>query len=435
MMVKFSEVRCRIDVVNKERASTSATGPTSTSSTPTPTSGRRRPGLRRELSRTRRRRRPLHLALRQHGHHLLLRPDHPARTTIVQPLPARPAARASIQPSPGNVAAAARWGSVSVDSGAVAVINGAEFRYGGGVGQHRRPAPLGIAARPRRRSTAVPRRGHTSRSPTTTSFDNLDAPMHIQPNGLLAGDPLRPLLSGHPFFRGNVMQRNDIDTASSASRASRSRTWIKRPAGNLNVDSVWDGTDLTYVVRGSSSWHGATTRTSTRRPAGPRPTSAPSRRPYITLTLQSTAARHHAWPTADDRPAPGESGRSVKMLNRPGDRTCSAIGIAEPTAGHLQLLRTAGPDSSSASTTASIRPSDPVDRPGCVQPDPDPRHRRQRDDRPAAGPGRHHLAPRRHGRHDRPATSTCNAGDPPANRPTAPAPRRRRRTSTSAATR
>ena len=35
--------------------------------------------------------------------------------------------------------------------------------------------------------------------------------MQIEPNGLLAGDPLTPLVSGHPFFRGNVMQGNGID--------------------------------------------------------------------------------------------------------------------------------------------------------------------------------------------------------------------------------
>ena len=35
--------------------------------------------------------------------------------------------------------------------------------------------------------------------------------MQIDPNGLLAGDPLHPLASGHPFFRGNVMQGNGID--------------------------------------------------------------------------------------------------------------------------------------------------------------------------------------------------------------------------------
>ena len=35
--------------------------------------------------------------------------------------------------------------------------------------------------------------------------------MQIEPNGLLAGNPLTPLISGHPFFRGNVMQGNGID--------------------------------------------------------------------------------------------------------------------------------------------------------------------------------------------------------------------------------
>ena len=42
-------------------------------------------------------------------------------------------------------------------------------------------------------------------------YNNFDAAMQIEPNGLLAGDPLRPLVSGHPFFRGNVMQGNGID--------------------------------------------------------------------------------------------------------------------------------------------------------------------------------------------------------------------------------
>ena len=42
-------------------------------------------------------------------------------------------------------------------------------------------------------------------------MDNFDAAMQIDPNGLLAGDPLRPLVSGHPFFRNNVEQGNGID--------------------------------------------------------------------------------------------------------------------------------------------------------------------------------------------------------------------------------
>ena len=54
-------------------------------------------------------------------------------------------------------------------------------------------------------------------------FDNLDTAMQIEPNGLLAGDPLRPLLSGNPFFRGNVMQRNDINGMAVVT-SSRSRS-------------------------------------------------------------------------------------------------------------------------------------------------------------------------------------------------------------------
>src|SRR5207245_963332 len=42
-------------------------------------------------------------------------------------------------------------------------------------------------------------------------YHNFDTAMQIEPNGLLAGDPLTPLASGHPFFRGNVMQNNGID--------------------------------------------------------------------------------------------------------------------------------------------------------------------------------------------------------------------------------
>ena len=42
-------------------------------------------------------------------------------------------------------------------------------------------------------------------------FHNFDAAMQIEPNGLLAGDPLHPLVSGHPFIHGNVLQGNGID--------------------------------------------------------------------------------------------------------------------------------------------------------------------------------------------------------------------------------
>src|SRR5262249_3451871 len=133
-------------------------------------------------------------------------------------------------------------------------------------------------------------------------FDNLDTPMQIEPNGLKAGDALRPLLSGHPFFRGNVMQRNDIDGMAVVSSTTLQvitdpTTGVRRleiplssGAANLTVDSVWDSTDLTYVLRGSivvagdySFFNGANTT-----PATPNPTQfGAERKPAITLTLQS----------------------------------------------------------------------------------------------------------------------------------------------------
>ena len=42
-------------------------------------------------------------------------------------------------------------------------------------------------------------------------FNNFDAAMQIEPNGLMAGNPLTPLESGNPFLRGNVMTGNGID--------------------------------------------------------------------------------------------------------------------------------------------------------------------------------------------------------------------------------
>ena len=95
--------------------------------------------------------------------------------------------------------------------------------------------------------------------------------MQIEPNGLLAGDPLHPLVSGHPFFRGNVMQGNGIDGLAVVT----SRSYLFDPNHNCNyigpveaifgpggyfnqtVSAVWDATDLTYVLRGTIILAGA----------------------------------------------------------------------------------------------------------------------------------------------------------------------------------
>src|SRR5207302_7659577 len=92
---------------------------------------------------------------------------------------------------------------------------------------------------------------------------NFDAAMQIEPNGLLAGDPLHPLVSGHPFFRNNVMQGNGIDGLAVVTSRSYFDTEpnanyigpveaVFGPGGvNQTVNAVWDATDLTYVLRGT----------------------------------------------------------------------------------------------------------------------------------------------------------------------------------------
>src|SRR5262249_30258823 len=100
---------------------------------------------------------------------------------------------------------------------------------------------------------------------TNNNFiDNFDAAMQIEPNGLLAADPLTPLASGHPFFRGNVMEGNGIDGMAVITNRvylvnSSNQEYIGPqeaiPAGggyeNQTVNAVWDSTDLTYVLRGT----------------------------------------------------------------------------------------------------------------------------------------------------------------------------------------
>lgn len=199
------------------------------------------------------------------------------QTTVIVPAIDSGNSSGANQPSPGNVPALARWGSVSYQSGAVGVVNRAEFRYGGGLvnGPEISVPNQSVLAFITNDTPLVTPRGFTADGTPVTElgthvmvtnndfFDNLDAAMQIEPNGLMAGDAIRPLLSGHPYFRGNVMQRNDIDgmavvTSSTFQVVTNPNQPIRRVestygAGytNLTVNSVWDSTDLTYVLRGS----------------------------------------------------------------------------------------------------------------------------------------------------------------------------------------
>ena len=130
------------------------------------------------------------------------------------------------------------WGSVGIITGADAVINAATFQYGGGAvntqnftidSQSVLSFITGGTTFPLA-PTWDPTAGTHAYITNNNFFHNFDAAMQIEPNGLLAGDPLTPLASGHPFFRGNVMQGNGIDGLAVVT----DRTYLVDPNNNCN---------------------------------------------------------------------------------------------------------------------------------------------------------------------------------------------------------
>ena len=176
-----------------------------------------------------------------------------------------------LQPTPTSVNPQAIWGSVNVEAGVVAVIDEAQFQYGGG------SLNLSDGTLPCLNvlnfSSGISSFGTYASVTNNDFFTNVDAAIAVNPNGLYAGDPSKPLVSGNPFFRGNVMQNNGIDGLAVLANVAYANVNgapygpIEQAANyggagayyNLNVDSVWDDTDITYVVRGSivlAGWGG-----------------------------------------------------------------------------------------------------------------------------------------------------------------------------------
>ena len=195
------------------------------------------------------------------------------------------AATTTLVPNPINVTGGANpptlgprmWGGVGIQSGARAVINAATFRYGGGsinTQQFTMPSQSVLSfITDQTFFNASSSFGLGTRVyVTNNNFDtNFDAAMQIEPDGLLAGDTLRPLLSGHPFIRGNVLRNNGIDglavLAARSYLANAATGWeyvgpieanmSQFSSGNQFVDALWDLTDITYVVRGTIVLAGA----------------------------------------------------------------------------------------------------------------------------------------------------------------------------------
>ena len=183
-----------------------------------------------------------------------------------------------LQPTASGVSPQARWGGIQIDSPAVAVIDEATIQFGGGLvntaggstGRH----ALEIAG-----ASGFFGSGSGAHISITNNnwFGNADVPMNITGDGLLAADPQRPLLSGNPFFRGNIFQNNDLNGLGVAATTS-----VDRQVTNVNVNSVWNLTDLTYIVRGSIVLGGRGLP-----PQGSTTQLSPIPAPAVTLTIQS----------------------------------------------------------------------------------------------------------------------------------------------------
>ena len=251
------------------------------------------------------------------------------KTQIIAPLDSDNGG-AALQPTPGNVDPLARWGSISVTAGARVLIDEADLRYGGGSVNN---ASGTIAQRDvlffqpaGGKSVFGVTTGATGQRAyiTNNSFsDNLQAPIGIDANGLLSADPLRPFQSGNPFFRGNVMQGNDINGVEVyGSPQNRSGgTYIGYPS-NLSVDSIWDDTDVTYVLQTTIVLEGWGSQFSEAGRLPTPPTSFGKQlQPYMSLTLQS-ALPDTLLANGERIGKPGES-LLVKMLN---DKSVMPVG-------------------------------------------------------------------------------------------------------------
>ena len=252
------------------------------------------------------------------------------------------------------------WGSVGIITGGIVVINDATFQYGGGAlnTQNYTIDSQSVLAFITEETTFQfsptwnPDAGTHAYITNNNFYHNFDAAMQIEPNGLLAGNPLTPLESGHPFFRGNVMSGNGIDGLAVVTNRiyyldpNNSMQYIgprEAIAGagydNQTVNAVWDATDLTYVLRGtlilggaySFNFNSSTGQFETSAPLPNQNAFGAEPSPIVTLTIQS-ALPGTELANGQAVPSPGQS-VIVKLLN---DETPFGAGsLATPGASTL----------------------------------------------------------------------------------------------------
>ena len=228
-------------------------------------------------------------------------------TTAVTPALAVPAnGSGAAQPSPTLVPDTSRWSGLTIGSGGVAVINSAVFRYGGGLlntpqgtdtnqGSFNAHHALELSGGGLLSSNNGILPFHFYNGPegangarvmvTNSTFNyNADVGLDLDPQALLAADPLHPLTSGAPFIHGNIFENNDFDGV-----GVLGGTGI--PVGgthgaNLNVNSTWTGSDFTYILRDTIVLGPNFTNGIPTYPSATTYVSTPV--PNVTLTLQST---------------------------------------------------------------------------------------------------------------------------------------------------
>lgn len=224
-------------------------------------------------------------------------PNTGQATTIVPAIDTDSGGRVFL-PTPGNPQDRGRWGGIKITAGAVGVIDEAEFRYGGGsvnvptgtIGQRDVIAledAFGFVTNyDGVNKTTVGALGSTVKITNNDFYDNNEAPLSVNANGLLAADPLRPLTSGNPYFRGNVMLRNDVNAFEVIPvPQNRGGSSVFGYPSNLEVDSVWDDTDVVWALRTTIVLAGASG-------FGDFPSANPQAftaqmKPFVSLTLQS----------------------------------------------------------------------------------------------------------------------------------------------------
>ncbi len=240
----------------------------------------------------------------------------------------------------------ARWGGLSISSGAVAVINDAQFKYGGGsintgtgtlvqrdVITFTEPTNFaGQFGLTQFGQPVVTPLGTRAFITNNTFIGNSQAAMSIDPDGLLAADPLRPLMSGNPFFRGNIFLANDLNGL----EVLPDSTLSLQPGytANLYVDSVWDSTDLTYILRNPIILAGADPGFTALSLPTPGTTFTTEQTPSITLTLQSSLPGT-LLANGQTIPEPGES-LIVKEINKNptvGNATTGQTGLTSNGSG------------------------------------------------------------------------------------------------------